>query len=199
MSEKLGPADHEHGLQAAFDEQAAELGLRTETEGSSTEGVRLVGIAGAAVHSVLEVKRTRPPEPVDDDDRKQIAQVIEQFESIHPDELLLHWKRYATNPYVAVGNTQVALIQEDGFAAFLDSDAFKETLQTFPPFKPRKLEVTSPEIVFLSPVRASATYTCKEEFRNGKMKVNNCTAVLLKLDTGWKITMVTTRDEGEGR
>lgn len=199
MSEETRPVAAERELQARFDEQAGELGLAAEAGKLPASEVRLVGIAGAAVHSVLSVERKLPPRPADDEDRTQIAEVIELFESIHPDELLLHWKRYATNPYVAVGNTRVALIQDDGFAAFLDSDAFKQTLELFPPFKPRKLEVSSPEIVFLSPVRASATYTCKEEFRNGQMKVNNCTAVLLKLDTGWRITVVTTRDEGEGR
>jgi hypothetical protein len=199
MSEETTPAAAERELQARFDEQAGDLGLAAETGRVPASEVRLVGIAAAAVHSVLAVERKLPPRPADDADRTEIAQVIGDFESIHPDELLLHWKRYATNPYVAVGNTQVALVREDGFAAFLAGDAFKETLKLFPPFKPRKLEVSRPEIVFLSPVRASATYTCKEEFRNGRVKVNNCTAILLKLDTGWKVTVVTTRDEGEGR
>ena len=51
----------------------------------------------------------------------------------------------------------------------------------------------------MSSVRASATYTCKEDFQNGQVKVNNCTAILLKLDAGWRITVVTTRVVGEGR
>lgn len=187
-------------LQDAFEEQAGDLGLIAPDRAPRAHVTsRMVGIAAAGTHSLVEVERRTPVTPVGEDDRKAIAEVIRRFESLHPEEFLQDWKKFATNPYVAVGETLVGTVHEDGLEDFFNRDAFKETLQAFPPFRPRKLTISNMQIVFIGQIRAAATYRVDEDFQNQKHKVDNCAAILVKFDEGWKVTSVTTKDKGEAR
>lgn len=202
-SRDRGDASSEKRMQEAFEPQAEGLGLDppapADTSTPSGTPSRMVGIAAVGTHSLVEFEHDRPPEPHGDPDREAIEDVITKFESYHPEEFLKEWRHIATNPYVGIGEDQMGSIEEEGARSFFNSDDFKETLRLFPPHEPRKMVISQMEIVFIGLSRAAATYRAEEEFQNGKHKVDNCAAILVKLDDGWKVCAVTTKDKGEGR
>ncbi len=198
--EKTDSPSNPNRLQEAFEEQAGDLGLISRADLPRAHVTsQMVGIAAAGTHSLVEVERKTPLTPVGEADRKAITEVIEKFEGLHPQDFLRDWKNYATNPYVAVGESLVGTVEEDGLEDFFNRKSFKDTLEAFPPFKPRKLEVSEMRIVFIGQMRAAATYRVEEQFRNEKNKVDNCAAILVKFDDGWKVAAVTTKDKGEAR
>jgi hypothetical protein len=187
-------------MQQDFEAQAEDLGLVSGGDASRPRRMsQMVGIALAGTHSLVEMDRKTKAAAVGQSDREVIAETIKKFEGLHPDELMVEWKRYATNPYVAVGESMMGTVHEDGVEEFMNRKAFQDTLKAFPPFKPRKLEVSNIEIMFIGDLRAAATYRVSEEFQNGERKVDNCAAILMRLETGWRIAAVTTKDKGEAR
>lgn len=194
MSDSRDPRE----LQNAFDEQADSLGLDPRAEPVSAPG-RLLGIAPAGVHSILEFEDDTHPEGKYKDDEKQIEHVIRELEALHPDDFLAHWNEFATNPYVAVADDMVGTVEQDGIEEVLNGEEMQATLEAFPPHKPRKLEVSKIKITFIETRRAAATYRVEETFQNGKHEVHNCAAILIVTEGSWKITVVTTKHHGEGR
>lgn len=186
-------------MQEAFERQAEGLGLDPAGPASSPTPGRMVGIAAVGTHSLVEFEHDKPPTPQGDLDRQAIEETVTKFESLHPKDFLREWRHIATNPYVGIGEDQMGTIEEEGARSFFDSEDFKETLRLFPPFEPRNLTLSEMEIVFIGLTRAAATYRAEEEFTNGKYKVDNCCAILVKLDDGWKVCAVTTKDRGEAR
>lgn len=195
---------HEDGknemrMQEAFERQADDLGLDPPVPESPSTPGRMVGIAAVGTHSLVEFEHDKPPTPHGDADREAIEEVITKFESLHPQDFLAEWRHIATNPYVGVGEEQMGTIEEEGARSFFDSEDFQETVRLFPPFEPRKMTISQMEIVFIGATRAAATYRAEEEFQNGEHKLDNCAAILVKLDDGWKVCAVTTKDKGEAR
>ncbi len=187
-------------MQQDFEAQAEGLGLASSSGASRPQRMsQMVGIAAAGTHSLVDMDGGADAGPVGEEDRQAITEVIEKFEGLHPDEFLREWKSYATNPYVAIGESMVGTVQEDGLETFFNRKAFIDTLKAFPPFKPRKLEIANLQIVFIGDIRAAAIYRVSEEFKNSKQKVDNCAAILVKLKEGWRVAAVTTKDKGEAR
>ncbi len=194
-----GPSNP-NDLQGAFEEQADGLGLLAlEPAPRAQRMSRMVGIAAAGTHSLVDLEGKTSTAEIGEADRKAIAEVVRRFESLHPQEFLKEWKSFATNPYVAVGESMVGTVEEDGLEEFFNRDSFRETLEAFPPFQPRKLTVSNMQIVFVGQVRAAATYRVEEDFKNQKHKVDNCAAILVKMADGWRITAVTTKDKEQAR
>lgn len=198
-SPSRGDASDERRMQEAFERQADGLGLGPAGPAPATSTGRMVGIAAVGTHSLVEYEHDKPPTPHGDRDREAIAEVVEKFECLHPAEFLIEWRHIATNPYVGIGEELMGTIEEEGARSFFDSEDFQETLELYPPFEPRKMTISEMVIVFIGLTRACATYRAEEEFQNGKYKVDNCAAILVKLDDGWKVTAVTTKDKGEAR
>jgi len=186
-------------MQQAFEKQADGLGLGPAGAAPAPSTGRMVGIAAVGTHSLVEYEHHEPPTPHGDRDREAIAETVEKFESLHPRDFLREWRYIATNPYVGIGEDLMGTIEEEGVESFFNSEDFQETLRLFPPFEPRKMTISGMQIVFIGLTRACATYRAEEEFQNGKHKVDNCAAILVKLDDGWKVTAVTTKDKGEAR
>ena len=186
-------------MQEAFDQQADGLGLGAAAPATERSTGRMVGIAGVGTHSLVEYEHHEPPTPHGPRDAEAIEEVVTEFESLHPRDFLREWHRIATNPYVGIGETHMGTIEQEKLSTYFDSEEFKETLRLFPPFEPRKMTISEMKIVFIGLTRACATYRAEEEFQNGKVKVDNCAAILVELDDGWKVTAVTTKDKDEGR
>ncbi len=198
--EKPDGPSNANRLQRAFEEQAGDLDLIAPVRAPRAHVTsRMVGIAAAGTHSLVDLEGKTSTAEVGEADRKAIAEVIGKFEGLHPEEFLREWKNFATNPYVAVGESLVGTVQEDGLEDFFNRQSFKDTLEAFPPFRPRKLAISNMQIVFIGQVRASATYRVDEDFQNQKHKVDNCAAILVKLQDGWRVTAVTTKDKGQAR
>lgn len=201
MSDPQAPGSHrEEQVQKAFDDAAEGLGLRLEggPQPSGEPSPRIVGTAFVAFGKSLDAELMASPPQVGDTDDAAITAVINDYESLDPADLARHWRRYATDPHIAIADGWIASVSEQDFDRWLESSDLEEWMQEYPPFSPRRVQITNVHIVYIGKARAVVTYHIQEESANGKVAAGNGSASLFKMQDGqWRITTVHKRVKEE--
>lgn len=194
MSEgKKTPEERDTEMQARFDEAAVDLDLELADSDDERCSVGVAIVPVVPSDPVAYAGRLPNPPKFNDDDKARIREIITEFESVHPDNLLDVWKSLATEPFVAVGSHWVMPLDRDVIRRGLESSEFAAQQILFPPCRPRRnVEITDWNMVHLGRTKTVVTYHVKEEYQNGKTFAGNSAAVLMKTsEAEWKITVYT--------
>ncbi|MCB1033367.1 MAG: hypothetical protein KDD47_05990 [Acidobacteria bacterium] len=178
-------------LQTVFEEHARHLGL--ELEGGDS-GNRMVGVAFVpAAHQSQSGLAQEVPKQLDESDQQQIQEIVESWETMHPDDFDKNWRNVTTEPFIAIGPGWIKTADQAFVDGWLASKGLQKLVDDWRPFNPRKTEVSNVQIVFVGESLASVTYSTKEE--TGKNPtVGNAAAILMKTPAGWRIAAITRYD-----
>jgi len=198
MPERVKDPDRSTEVQKSFDRAADRLGLRLEPALSPGE-VRHIG-AFFAFSNTTDVGVAASPPPIGSADDAAIAAVVSGAASLLPDQVLGRWQDYYNDPTDVVGRNFLTRMDHKGIRKWEKSRKVARMLKEYPPFSPRKAEITDLRIVYVGDVRAAVTYHIEERFQNGKVAAGNASALLVKLEAGWRIVVLTSDvliDRGE--
>lgn len=196
MSEKRtvpDPAPDEETLQRRFDQAAANSDLPlAPSEEADPCAVGIAIVPAVPTKPLVRVARPTAEARAAAPDEELIARLIQDWESVHPDELLATWERIAADPFIAVGTTWVDALGKETIRAGLESAEFAAQLVEYPPYRPRKVKISQLETVYLGANRAVATYRVEEAYRNGRVFAGNSAMILMR-DPGaaWRLAVFT--------
>ena len=173
----------------AFDEMAPELGFELkETSFEIGEHTDLGLFFGAFASPVMSYDVVEDETPTNDDD-KEIEECIVGWETLSPSDYCDNYTEFANDSYLLLGAEGIGHVGADDHEE--DSEEFEEILENYPVHDPRKVKVKNVKVTHMGGMRASATYKVEEQFTNGTEFSGNATAVLAKLDQGWRIVIAT--------
>lgn len=187
-------------LFSAFDEAGIEL----EEAEPASRSIGILAIPGApnAVHA-LELQdvgtaetapRTTSPAATGGHDAV-IADLISRWENLKPHEMLAHYREFALDPYVAVGEWMV-MINEETIESWAKGERLSALLKKRPHLDSRRIEVQQLQIVYIGRNKACATYHLVETYTDNPMTFSGNGAVfLVHLAEGWKIAAYTKASE----
>jgi hypothetical protein len=179
----------EASLQQAFDQAAEGLDLRLEP--SAGGPARTVGIAFVCTPIVRYDILDSPP-PIEREDDQQIQDIIRAWESLSTEELRASWRDYTADSYIGVAREGLVKVDQKIIDKWLGSDEYAQHQQSYPPFSPRRVNVSQIHIVYIARDHACATYRVTESFVNGKVLASNLATILAKLENGgWQIVVAT--------
>lgn len=192
MPDRIKDSDRSTEIQQSFDRAAGGLGLRLEPAPGSGE-VRHIGKA-YGFRVVTDVDTVDSPPPIGEADDAAITAVITGAASLTPDQVLSRWRDYYNDPAEVVGRNFLAQMNEREIRKWEKSAKLAQMLQEYPPFSPRQVRITDLRIVYVDDVRAAVTYHVEEQFQNGKAGAGNASALLARLDAGWRILVFTSHE-----
>lgn len=123
------------------------------------------------------------------EDDRLIDQVINEYVSLSPSDYIESLGKTTLLPFFFVGQDQISEIDKRAAQDFFDSPEFKKGLEEYPVFSPRKIKVSSMNIVYLGQRKAAAAFHVEEEHKNGAISSGNCAAILVKEFEGWRIAV----------
>ncbi len=170
-------------IEDRFAEIAEELDLELDAPGSES---RMVGIAIAPVAHDAKGTGGGKPGRVGAKDNQAIKKLLTNWHKLAPSQLPKKWKSFATDPYIVVLPRGLKRMNQAATAAWLKSKQFKDAIEQFGPYNPRRASISSLKIVYVGNAVAAATYTTKETGRNGVASGNAC-AILRKVSADWRI------------
>lgn len=176
-------------LQARFEAQANDLDLTPEDEKAGWGEERTVGKA-FGMHTVVDATPDKSHKGLDDDDRREIEELIRRYVRCHPHEFLSQWRSMATDPFIVFGFGYVVEADEEMVQKWNDHEVEDATGSHY--HDPRKVELGDLRILDLGLARAGATYQLSEEFTDGTSASGHQMAILMRLEgEGWQIVGVT--------
>lgn len=179
-------------LQEAFDQEAGDLDLRVEPQTLGPGDLADFACAETEFARAVDLPVAPAPPPVDATDDTAIRTLVEGYESLDPTILASRWRDFAVDPYVGVGPSWLALVDQPAIEGWLATPALADALAAYPPFSPRRQQLHDFRIAYLGDTRAVATYQVEEEYRNGKTSLGNRACIVFRLDTvGWRIAVAT--------
>lgn len=187
-------------LFSAFDEAGIEL----EEAEPASRSIGILAIPGApnAIHA-LELDNVETADTSDQTTSLAsissqdgvIADLITRWENLKPQEMLAHYREFALDPYVAVGEWMV-MINEETIESWAKGERLSALLRKRPHLDSRRLEVQQLRIVYIGRNKACATYHLVETYTDSPMTFSGNGAVfLVHLAEGWKIAAYTKASE----
>jgi hypothetical protein len=181
------PRDSAGRLQESFDAAAEGLDLRLARADTR---YRSIGLAFACFP--LVAYDTADPGPVADSDDDQIQTVLRELETLTHDQFKDRWHEYLNDPYIAVTNEGMILVNQGAIDDWYESEKLAEFLKEFPPLYPRRNKIHGLKIIYNGPLQATVTYRVEEEHGDHKHTAANQTAIFSKLrGPGWRIVVFT--------
>jgi hypothetical protein len=192
MSDRDSISEREAEIQQAFDRQADSLGLRLEPVPGSGE-VRSIGEA-FFFGTTEDYDIPQDPPPVGAADDAAIQSLLNAAFALTPEQLAEDWQDYYADPFQAVGESWTTRMDNKKIKKWLRSDELEQWQEDFPIFTPRQVQLTNVNIVYLGDVRAVVTYNVSEDYQNNTTASGNGAAIVIKLDLGWRILVITKQD-----
>lgn len=161
---------------------------------------RMVGaVLVPASHSSQDVTTSAVPRSLGStSDEDEIKDVVDRWETLHPDEIADKWKEVCTDPFIGLGPGWIKSVDDQFIADWQESDEYKAVLEKYKPHDPRRTEVSDVKIAFVGTSMASVTYRAEEETQDNR-GVGNGAALLMKTGAGWRIAAVARFDELVGK
>lgn len=179
-------------FQRIFEELAPDLQLNVDEEVGEN---RMVGVALVpAAHSTKEATSAEIPATASGSDQAAIEDVLTQWETLHPEDLMKRWREVATDPFIAIGPGWIKEVDAKFIKDWFTSKAFAKLLENYQPFNPRRTAISNVTIVHIGASLASVTYQAEEETR-AKNTVGNGGALVMKTKAGWRIAAVARYDQ----
>jgi len=157
---------------------------------------RMVGVVLApASHGGTDPTPSGTPESLTaTSDEDEIRSIVQQWETLHPDEIADKWKDVLTDPFIGLGPGWIKAVDDQFIADWQVSDEYKELREKFLPHSPRRTEISDVKIAFVGDSMASVTYRAEEETQDNR-GVGNGAALLMKTGAGWRIAAVARFDK----
>ena len=161
---------------------------------------RMVGVVLApASHGGMDPSPSGVPQSLTaTSDEDEIRSIVEQWETLHPDEIADKWKDVLTDPFIGLGPGWIKAVDDQFIADWQASDEYKTLREKFLPHSPRRTEVSDVKIAFVGTSMASVTYRAEEETQDNR-GVGNGAALLMKTGAGWRIAAVARFDQLVGQ
>jgi len=172
-----------------FAAAASDLDLRLE------DAALLVGqpigalISCDAGEPIVHVKPPKhPPKPPSDD---LVHQIVVDWETFDPDDILATWDRYAIQPHTMVlTNEWIGAVERKMLEEGIQTESYRKRREEYPSYSPRRVTIENLRIVYTGAAQAVATYRFEEHFKNGKVLAANSLLILMMNRHGeWKIGM----------
>lgn len=120
-------------------------------------------------------------------DDKEIIDIIEKYTRAESKEYIKLIGDVTTTPFFFVGQDQISEIDKAAAKDFFKSQDYQDGLKAYPVYSPRKINLSSYQITYMGQRKATVTFALEEAHSNGIITRGNCSAILMKEDSGWKI------------
>ncbi|MEW8288250.1 MAG: hypothetical protein AB2697_19905 [Candidatus Thiodiazotropha endolucinida] len=130
--------------------------------------------------SRTSVRRRLEDVAVDVEEKFAIRKIIEEFEQLHPDEVLDHHGKLTLETYTAVASGAVMQVDSESIKEWVASPLFKKLADR----DAKPAEVIELDIVLTDERTASATYSIVQSGQTA-----SSAAILVKGDDGWRIAV----------
>lgn len=180
-------------FQSAFEELAKDFPLNLAP---GAHDRRMVGaVLAPASHSSQDTTASAEPTSLAaTDDEAEIRTLIENWETLHPDDIPDRWDDLATDPFVGIGPGWIKQVDDEFIHDWKNSEQYREIRQSYFPHNPRRTTISDVRIVFVGTSIASVNYNAEEETQNGRGRGNG-SAIVMKTGAGWRIAAITRFDE----
>ena len=202
MSHPLSQSEKEQ-LREAFDEAGIELEKPAEPKALSIGFLAFPG-APNPIHA-LELHDVESQESADttslagtsgtSSQDAILADMITRWENLKPAEMLAHYREFALDPYIAIGEWIVPITYTT-IESWLRGERLTAVLKKRPHIDSRRVEVQNLRIVYVGRDKAIATYHLVETYTDNPMTfTGNGGIIFVHLAEGWKIAACTKASE----